>query len=135
VQVIELLIDPTNPAILYAGTAGDGALKTTDGGTSWVHINNGLNAPSVRGLSLDRNAPSHIDAGTSLGAFISVDGGGQWSRITTQGLPDFTMWAIVVSPTAPPTIYAGLSDGGVFDIQLYPYQTYLPFLSRLSVTR
>src|SRR5437588_8263800 len=37
-----LAIDPTNPAIIYAGTDSSGVFKTTNAGKSWNGANSGL---------------------------------------------------------------------------------------------
>ena len=39
--MVSLLIDPTNPQVVYAGTEGPGAVKTTDGGATWIGVDHG----------------------------------------------------------------------------------------------
>src|SRR5215213_1796708 len=41
-DVGSLAIDPTAPTTIYAGTSGNGLFKTTNGGTGWTPINNGI---------------------------------------------------------------------------------------------
>ena len=79
---IDLVMDPSDPNMLYAATwqrirkkwndprnepdyAGSGIHKTTDGGMSWVPINEGLPAPQYRGrigIDLCRTQPNTIYA-------------------------------------------------------------------------
>ena len=52
-----LAIDPTTPQTLYAGTSGDGVIKSTDGGTNWNAFNTG--SKEMKGMSRDTN-PSRV---------------------------------------------------------------------------
>jgi hypothetical protein len=65
-----LVIDPVTPTTLYAGTAGGGVYKSTDGGASWSALNNGLADIDVEALAIDPVTPSIIYAGT-LGGGVS----------------------------------------------------------------
>src|SRR5512135_2796186 len=42
-----LAIDPVTPAILYAGTDRDGLFKSTNGGETWIAINEGMTDTQV----------------------------------------------------------------------------------------
>ena len=44
-KATDLVMDPTNSQILYAGFFGRGIFKTTDGGTSWCPLNAGIPLP------------------------------------------------------------------------------------------
>src|SRR5262249_8697532 len=48
-NVLALAIDPTNPATVYAGTAGSGVFKSTDGALTWTPTgqNAGSGSPPV----------------------------------------------------------------------------------------
>jgi photosystem II stability/assembly factor-like uncharacterized protein len=50
--------------------------------------------------------------GTGDGVFKSTDGGANWSPSNT-GLPNESIWTLVIDPQVPATIYAGTA-GGVF---------------------
>jgi hypothetical protein len=41
-QVYDLLIDPTDPDVIYAGTSVNGVFKSEDGGHTWREINDGI---------------------------------------------------------------------------------------------
>jgi hypothetical protein len=50
--VYAIAVDPNNANVLYAGTAGAGIFKSTDGGATWNAINNGFPDPnSVNGFN------------------------------------------------------------------------------------
>jgi photosystem II stability/assembly factor-like uncharacterized protein len=90
--IYSLAVDPANPQIIYAGgrgkgqdgTAsgdwGGGILKSTDGGTTWQAINNGLPEGWVYTIAVDPANPETVYAGThSMGVFKSLDGGASWA--------------------------------------------------------
>ena len=78
-SVGSLTIDPSTPATLYAGTAGFGAFKSTNGGTSWSAVNSGLTARFVHTLAIDPSTPATLYAGTNGGGvFKSTNGGATW---------------------------------------------------------
>src|SRR5207245_5086667 len=76
-----LLIDPTNPNILYAGTR-KGVHKTTDGGESWGPSNEGLTTLNIRSMALSPLNPQIVYAGTNgSGLFRSMDGAKTWTHV------------------------------------------------------
>ena len=98
--VTDLVMDPTNPNVLYAafwqagrkpwqlvsGGAGSGIFKTTDGGDHWTEItrNPGLPAGIIGNIGITVSAvkPSRLWAlieADSGGVFRSDDGGATWT--------------------------------------------------------
>jgi hypothetical protein len=92
---VSVAVDPTNPDILYAGTVGYGAHRSTDGGQNWQAINNGLGwQPGVllrvSAITVDRDNPQHLAlaAAYSIGSHLlpegiyqSHDAGQHWNRV------------------------------------------------------
>ncbi len=93
--VSTLVMDPTNPNILYAGTGegfynadglrGAGIFKSADGGATWTQLSSTTNANFyyVNRLAI---APSNgllVLAGTSNGIWRSTNGGVSWTRTYT----------------------------------------------------
>ena len=110
-----LVVDPTNPNIVYGGTDGNngfsaqGLFKSTDGGASWTPIDNGLPTGQVVGsLVIDPSHPSTLYA--ALGAFLfkTTDGGSTWSNSGT-GIASSDsaagLGALAISPSNPQTLY------------------------------
>ena len=62
-----LLVDPSNPATVYAGTRGAGAFRTTDGGATWSAINTGMTFGEVRRFTAGPGTAAPIYAGTRQG--------------------------------------------------------------------
>ena len=133
-----LVIDPTKPTTLYAGTGGPnieippdspihisgGVFKSTDGGASWGST--GLEGPAVAVLAIDLANPSTLYAGTEStytpqgfrGMFKSTDSGASWLPINNglAGLFDIRsrITALVIDPQDSNILYAGTSGRGVF---------------------
>jgi photosystem II stability/assembly factor-like uncharacterized protein len=123
-----ILFDYNNPQVMYASTgifdreawndqtdpgAGVGILKSTDGGETWLPINNGI--PAAGGnrflgfLEMHPTNP-HIlfaAAGNNTwgngGIFRTTNGGANWTKVLSDDI--FTM--VVISPSNPNVVYAG----------------------------
>lgn len=114
-----LILDPTNPSTIYAGTRS-GVYKSTDGGRSWNSSSNGLIKPSVTSLVIDPATPSTIYAGVSQtdfnnssGVYKSTDGGNTWNAVNN-GLSNTNLLSLAIDPTTPSTLFAGVYGNGIF---------------------
>ncbi len=118
--VTALAIDPSNPLALYANVVGQGLFKSTDGGASWLAINNGLSAlietrSSVTALVVTPGNSNVLYAAIAgLGVYRSIDGGANWNAFN-DGLTNQNVNALIVGSGTPSTIYAGTS-GGIFEM-------------------
>jgi photosystem II stability/assembly factor-like uncharacterized protein len=101
-----LIVAPTSPQILYAGTDA-GLFRSDDAGGDWVpdYIFGG----NIRALVLDPSSPSTLYA-VGAGIFKHVDGGG-WTPLIS---PDFLFSpsALAIDPKSSSTLYAGAFDLG-----------------------
>ncbi|HTR99245.1 MAG TPA: hypothetical protein VML00_05800, partial [Bacteroidota bacterium] len=84
-----LAIDPWSPGVLYAGTEGNGFLKSTDGGRTWAGINTSadmsLGSAEVSDIAVDVTRPDFVFAAVfPYGVVRSTDGGASWSRCTPE---------------------------------------------------
>jgi hypothetical protein len=59
--------------ILYAGTAGGGVFKSSDGGANWSWFNDGLANLDVRVLAVAPGSRHTLYAGTAGGVFRIID--------------------------------------------------------------
>ena len=124
-NVHTLLIDPVTPTSLYAAT-GRGVFESTDSGESWsVVITNMNNDPTgfvvpITLFAIDPLTPTTLYVGTESythpqtwryypgSVFKSVDGGGNWSQITS----DYNdMNVLTIDPVTPMNIYIGKMGG------------------------
>jgi len=87
-----LLIDPSNPAVMYAAAVAGGIWKTTNAGTSWAPLNDFLANIAVTSMAFDPSNSNTIYAGTGegffnadgvrgAGIFKSNDAGAHWTRL------------------------------------------------------
>lgn len=119
-----LLIDPTNPLIIYAGAVDGGIWKSTDGGTSWNPLDDFLANIAVTCLAFDPTNSNTIYAGTGegffnadgvrgAGIFKSTDAGATWTRLSfTASNSDFYyVYDLVVSPADAQHLYAATRTG------------------------
>jgi hypothetical protein len=127
-SVSALVVDPTRPLVVYAGTwgdpvaagttsddalyteastGGDGVFKSADGGASWAAVNAGLSVLDVRALAIDPKTPATLYVGTQGGGvFKSTDGGESWVPSSGTG-PE--VHSLAVDPMNPSILYAGTS--------------------------
>ncbi len=121
--VATITLQPGNPQVVYVGTGdpsipraaniGDGLLKSTDGGLTWVNL--GLAAQSVISkVVVHPTNPLILYAATmgrpmapgpDRGLYKSLNGGSTWTRVLfispTAGISDLEL-----DPTNPNTLYA-----------------------------
>lgn len=108
-RIRAILIHPSNPDILWIGSASGGVWKTIDGGTTWTPLNDMLPILAIGHMVLDPANPNRLYAGTGeggffdtapgsshlavpngAGVFTSADGGATWSN-----LPSTVGWSAV----------------------------------------
>jgi photosystem II stability/assembly factor-like uncharacterized protein len=126
-DVRALAADPLNANLVYAGTQGEGVLRSEDRGQTWSPA--GMTGQVVKSLAVSPHEPGVLYAGTKpASVFVTRDGGASWdelegfSRIRGRRWwrspaepPDWRAYvqALVVSPTDPDVIVAGIEFGAV----------------------
>ncbi|MEM7660150.1 MAG: hypothetical protein AAF399_28835, partial [Bacteroidota bacterium] len=108
-------IHPTNPNIIYTGSAAGGVHKTTDGGQFWTPIFDDFAYLSIGAITLDPSDPNTIYVGTGDpnisgypfigdGVYKSTDAGQTWTHL---GLAEARIISrIIVHPTNPQIVFA-----------------------------
>jgi photosystem II stability/assembly factor-like uncharacterized protein len=129
-RIGRILINPSNPDIVYAAVLGAlwgdsedrGVYKTTDGGKSWTKLLYINLSTGCADMVMDPENPSIIYAsmwdfrrqsftfrsgGPGSGLYKSTDGGTTWYKIQ-KGLPAGTLGriAVAISPVKPNYLYA-----------------------------
>lgn len=98
--VSSIVVDPTNPNVLYAGTGegffeteegstntacirGAGIFKTSDGGATWQQLPStaGPNFYFVNRLAMAPGNPNTMLAACSTGIWRTTDGGASWTQV------------------------------------------------------
>lgn len=127
-----VIIDPTNPNIVYAGAQGQswgpneerGVYKSTDGGATWEKILYVDDRTGVADMVMDPSNPNKIivamwefkrwawffeSGGKSSGLYITMDGGKNWKQLSSDdGLPkgDLGRIGLAFAPSNPSIVYA-----------------------------
>ena len=119
-----LASDPLHRQLIYAGTQGEGVLRSDDRGKTWRSA--GLDGHTVKSLAVSRMEPDTVYAGTKPALlFVSRDGGTHWTELEAfRRIRSRRFWvspaerpytayvqAIALSPTDPNVINVGIEAG------------------------
>jgi photosystem II stability/assembly factor-like uncharacterized protein len=124
-----LAVAPSDTKTIYAGTgesdirsdlsSGNGVYKSTDGGTTWIHI--GLeDTRQISRIVIDPQNPSVVYVGAlghaygasvyspnqQRGVYKSVDGGAHWARVLDLG-SEIGISDLAMCSAAPQLLFAG----------------------------
>lgn len=109
---------------LYSDNTNRGIYKTTDGGQTWSQILFISEKAGIIDLVIDplnpdilyaagwhreRRAWNFVESGTGSGIWKSIDGGGSWERLASEGFPEgesVGRIGLAVFPGNPNTLYA-----------------------------
>jgi hypothetical protein len=118
-----VLVHPTNPSLMFAGTVGGGIWKSTNGGTNWSLVDDKFRSLAIGCMAFDPSNPDVIYAGTGEGFFNSdaiagagiyksIDGGLTWNLMP--GTENFgNVCRIAVSPANSNLILVSTRYGGI----------------------
>ena len=116
-RINDLENHPTNPRIIYAGTAGGGVWKSNDAGTTFNPIFDQY-CQSIGAVTLDPNNPDKIiyvgtgetwtrnSVSIGDGLYKSLDGGNNWKKIGFENSERISN--IIVNPNNSNEIYVGV---------------------------
>lgn len=115
-NVSTIVIDPANPSTIYTGhgsTPGTGGInKSTNGGTSWAPLTNGVPDAGISAMVATSSAV--YAALNSRGVIKTTNGGSSWTN-TDKGLWSPFVASLVKDPTNASVLYAGTSGSGAND--------------------
>jgi tetratricopeptide (TPR) repeat protein/photosystem II stability/assembly factor-like uncharacterized protein len=88
-NITAIVIDPSDPGVIYVGTENAGVYKSIDSGISWQPVHNGLGRAWIHSIVIDPENPRTVYAGVSTGGvYKTIDGGQLWFE-ANNGLTDF----------------------------------------------
>ena len=109
--------DPSDPLVIYAGVDANGVVyKSIDGADTWALANDGIPPEAaVLALVVRTGATNEVYAGTTIGAFRTLDAGAHWHRYGLEG-QRVTALAIDPSVAGSPLLVAAVTapTPGVF---------------------
>ena len=110
--VNRIVIDGTNPDILYAGTT-QGLYKSTNQGDQWTKVGKTLHDVYISEIQLDPTHSHIMYLATSEGVQKSTDGGNSW-ELKNSGIEATSIRSIQISPSDQKILYAGTNGGGLY---------------------
>ena len=131
-NIHRIIIDPTNPDIVYAGAIGNpygvhaerGVYKTTDGGDTWKLILHTNDSSGVGDMAIDPTNPNKLfvniwqhnrtpwsftSGGSTSGLYVTYDAGKSFKKLgKEEGLPSgaYGRIGIAISRSEPNRVYA-----------------------------
>lgn len=111
-QIYTVAVKPDDPAVVFAGTYGDGLYRSANYAASWAHSQAGITNTSVRDLVVmpDGSIYAAIDNG---GVSRLLAQGQPWQDFMT-GLPDKKIHDLARSPSKPNRIFAATNSAGLY---------------------
>jgi photosystem II stability/assembly factor-like uncharacterized protein len=121
-RVTAIVVDPTDPNIIYIGTAQGGVWKTTDGGLNWVARSDNEVSLAIGALAMDPSNHLVLYAGTGEGNFSgdsyygngvlkTTDGGVTWTTLAQSTFAGARFGRIAVTPGTPARLFAATNNG------------------------
>jgi len=116
-RINDMETHPTNPRIIYAGTAGGGVWKSNNGGTTYNPIFDEY-CQSIGVVTLDPNDPDNVvwvgtgetwtrnSVSIGDGLYKSVDGGATWNKIGFENSERIAN--IIINPKNSNEMYVGV---------------------------
>ena len=121
-RIDRVAVDPTNSAIIYAGSPAGGVLKSIDRGRTWRAMGDDLPTLGINGIVINPQNPQQLYISTgdgdggytyTSGVFRSDDGGESWEMTgyevdltTRQNSKD-----LIMNPENPEILYVSGSNG------------------------
>lgn len=124
----EIAFSPSDPDIVYGGTAGyysagsfsnaypgQGIFVSTNGGDTWKQANDALSQDAhVTALAVHPNHPQTVFAATANHGLLYTQDGGQSWQVIGGGLPSTNAASVAISLTDPQIIFAGFFNQAIY---------------------
>ncbi len=113
-SIISLAAHPGQPDVVYAGTLLGGVFKSSDRGSTWRAVNNGLSNLWIDSLAIDALGGAVYAGSHGSGVYKSVDGGETWAAVNNGIAANAVVYTLAVSPSSPGVVFAGTRIDGTF---------------------
>ena len=108
-RVLQIVVDPTDHQVVWAGVEADGVRLSLDGGDSWNDVSAGLTDVDIHGLALSPGSPCMVFVSADLEVFTSLDHGQSWQTIGVQErFEPPNCRQVAVKADDPDVVYLGL---------------------------
>jgi photosystem II stability/assembly factor-like uncharacterized protein len=120
-RVTAIVVDPTDPKIIYLGVAQGGVWKTIDGGRNWAAKSDNEISLAIGALAMDPTNHLILYAGTGEGNYAgdsyygngllkTTDGGETWSLYGNDTLNLARFSRLAVNPMTPEIVFAAITS-------------------------
>ncbi len=107
-----IAVDPNNKNNVYIGSPEGGCWKTTNGGSNWVSLTDGLVYMRIGAVAVNPNDFKTVYIGTTgSGMLKSIDGGNTLTQINTGYSTGGTVRKIIVDPSNTQIVIIATSAG------------------------
>jgi len=103
---IDILVDPSNPLVLFVNNYGGGNVKSTDGGKTWTLASQGYTGALMFDLAVHPSNSDIVYAGAKSGLFKTENGGALWKGLSFPPAEFPECYSVAVHPTQPNIIIA-----------------------------
>ncbi|MBI5933362.1 MAG: choice-of-anchor D domain-containing protein [Chloroflexi bacterium] len=119
-RVRSIVINPSDPNIMYAGSVTGGIWKTTDGGTTWQIMDDFMANMAVSTMVMDPTDSNILYAGSGeaiagwrgAGVFKTTNGGITWTQLASTANSNwYGVNRLKISPTDHLTLLAATESG------------------------
>lgn len=121
-RVTSIIVDKTDPKIIYLGAAQGGVWKTIDGGKNWVPKSDNEISLAVGAMAMDPANHQVLYVGTGEGNFSgdsyygngvlkSVNGGDTWTLLGDATFSGARFCRICINPSTPTILFAATDVG------------------------
>jgi photosystem II stability/assembly factor-like uncharacterized protein len=106
----QVLLDPVDAKLGWAGVELDTIWRTTDGGNTWRRVKQGLISEDIHGLAVTNNGKRRVFATTDKGLHVSEDDGETWEFRQIDSPSNYTR-AVVPRADNSGTMFLTNGDG------------------------
>ncbi|MGE4073021.1 MAG: WD40/YVTN/BNR-like repeat-containing protein [Lysobacterales bacterium] len=115
--ISDIALDPNQPGVILAASAGAGVYRSADGGLTWQFGIGGTATLTVDAVRFLPGSSSAILIGTELyGVYRSNDSGGSFAR-SSHGINELNVTSVSANPLNPQELavaFSGENIGGIF---------------------
>ena len=133
-DIRDIVIDYIKPNNIFVTVRKKGVYKSTNGGKTWLPINNGIKNLAVKVIKIDPvNSQTLYVGGKNKLLYKTMDGGKTWIEIN-HGLPDgFYVHNMAINTNKPNIVYIGSKFGhGIYKTEDFGV-TWKPFNNNINL--
>ena len=109
-RVTQIVFDPADSSLVWAGVEIDGAWRSIDGGKRWERSDHGMKSQDIHGFVVVHNGERVLFATTNAGLHVSSDDGASWTMRPIDSAWQYTR-SIVERPDGTGVMFMTNGDG------------------------